>query len=143
MYVPVRKLLCGQDHLEFTTVVVMSFFCSYALHVFMHCEQISFAELPDILLTLACKSDVNNALPSHLVFDMHCGCMSISQHLCCRLQIGDCPGAHNLQFEQHRAAFLLVVINLQRLVQALLVRAPDRQMHTIQRRQGLATMSHC
>ena len=63
----------SQDHLELTTVVAASFCCSYALHVLMHCKQISLAELPDIFLTLACKSDVSDALPSHLVFDMYCG----------------------------------------------------------------------
>ena len=47
MYVPLRKLLHGQDHLELTTVVVASFYCSYTLRVLMHCQQISLAELPD------------------------------------------------------------------------------------------------
>ncbi|DBA89096.1 TPA: hypothetical protein ACH3X1_016269 [Trebouxia sp. C0004] len=44
----------------------------------------------------------------------------------------DCQEVYNLQFEHHRAAFLLAVVHLQHLVQALLVRAPDRQLHAIQ-----------
>ena len=34
--------------------------------------------------------------------------------------------------EHHRAAFLLAVVHLQHLIQALLARAPDRQMRAIQ-----------
>ena len=39
---------------------------------------------------------------------------------------------YNLQLEHHRAAFLLAAVNLQRLVQALLVKAPERQMRALQ-----------
>ncbi|DBA96654.1 TPA: hypothetical protein ACH3X1_015511 [Trebouxia sp. C0004] len=46
--------------------------------------------------------------------------------------VADCQEVYNLQFEHHRAAFLLAVVHLQHLVQALLVRAPDRQMRAIQ-----------
>lgn len=46
--------------------------------------------------------------------------------------IEDCKGIYNLQLQHHRAAFLLAVINLQRLVQALLKRAPDKQKRAIQ-----------
>ncbi len=52
----------------------------------MYCEEISLAELPYIILTLACKSDVNDALPSHLVFDMHCGGPVDSQETACRIR---------------------------------------------------------
>ncbi len=58
--------------------------------------------------------------------------MFVSQYLCCCLQSADIPGIYNLQFQHHRAAFLLAVVNLQRLVQALLVKAPERQMRAIQ-----------
>ncbi|DBB07453.1 TPA: hypothetical protein ACH3X3_008930 [Trebouxia sp. C0006] len=46
--------------------------------------------------------------------------------------VADCQEVYNVQFEHHRAAFLLAVVHLQHLVQALLVRAPDRQMRAIQ-----------
>lgn len=49
-------------------------------------------------------------------------------YLCYCLQVADCQEVYNRQFEHHRAAFLLAVVHLQHLVQALLVRAPDRQM---------------
>jgi len=55
-----------------------------------------------------------------------------SHYLCWCLQVADCQEVYNLQFEHHRAAFLLAVVHLQHLVQALLVRAPDRQMRAIQ-----------
>lgn len=64
---PVRKLLRGQGHLELTTVVLASFCYSFALDVLMHCAQIILTALPDIIFTLACKSDANDALLSHLV----------------------------------------------------------------------------
>ena len=48
------------------------------------------------------------------------------------LKVADCQEVCNLQFEHHRAAFLLAVVHLQHLIQALLVRAPDRQMRAIQ-----------
>lgn len=35
---------------------------------------------------LACKSDVNDALPSHLVFDMHCGGLVDNQETACRIR---------------------------------------------------------
>ena len=73
MYVPVSKFTRTRPLETFTTVVVASFYCSYALHILMHCEQISLAELPNTFLTLACKSDISDALPSYLVLDMHCG----------------------------------------------------------------------
>ena len=62
-----RKLLRGQGHLEITTVVLASFYYSCALHVLLHCAQIIITALSDIIFTLACKSDANDALLSHVV----------------------------------------------------------------------------
>lgn len=66
-----------------------------------------------------------------LLCDIHAYKYS-EQSLCCFiLQTSDCPETYNLQLEHHRAACLKAVINLHRLVRALLSRAPDRQMRAI------------
>ncbi len=48
----------------------------------------------------------------------------------CRSHIA--PETYSLQLQQHRAACLLAFINLHRLMQALLLRAPDKQLRAIQ-----------
>ena len=48
----------------------------------MHCAQIIITALPDIISTLACKSDVNDALLSHVV---HWGGLVNSQESACQI----------------------------------------------------------
>lgn len=63
---------------------------------------------------------------------MIAGAHVCQQYLFCCLQISDCPGVYNLQLEHHRAACLLAVISLHRLVRALLSSAPDKQLRALQ-----------
>ena len=63
----VRKLLRGQGHLDPTTVVLASFCYSCALDVLMHCAHIILTAMLDTVFSLACRSDANDALLSHLV----------------------------------------------------------------------------